>query len=139
MGQEIGNGSVNNCRGDHQPDRPRFLQLRHEVLERGASFRFLHDEFTYYLWRPIENDTLVAASKQPSDHVCSHASQTNHSKLHKRLLCRSRMPDGLLKLPSRLRNPRLSRCFFELSVAADQIIRRTVVAECRLGLALQFR
>jgi hypothetical protein len=40
MRQKVGDGFIHHRRRDHQPDRPRLFQLRHKILQRGASPAF---------------------------------------------------------------------------------------------------
>ena len=87
MGQEVGDGLVDDGRGDHEPDRSRLVQFLHEVLQRRGSGRLFLDQLFHRLRRHVEDHALVVCLEKPSHHVGAHSAQSNHSELHGWLLC----------------------------------------------------
>ncbi len=81
-GQNVGNGLVDDGRGDHQPDRPRLLQLFDEVDERGGPDGVLFGQFGHGCGRHVEDHALMASLQQPPHHVGAHPAQADHSELH---------------------------------------------------------
>ena len=73
---------VHDRRRDHQPDRPRLLQLAHEVCERGRPDGLLLRQVFDRLRRHVEDHALMAALEQPSHHIGAHSSQSDHRELH---------------------------------------------------------
>ena len=83
--REIGNASVHGRGRHHQPNRPRFLQLRHEIRERRRTNRLLLNQTGDGLRRAVVDDALVPLLHEPADHVGAHAAQADHSELHRKL------------------------------------------------------
>src|SRR5271157_5409796 len=92
IGEEAGDGLVDDSRRDHEPDRSGLVQLLHEVLRRRRSDRLFLDQLFHRLRRHVENHALVVCLEKPSHHVGAHSAQSNHSELHGWLLSQSRGP-----------------------------------------------
>src|SRR5258707_11638412 len=86
MRHNLGDGFVHDRGRDHQPDRARFFELAHKILERRRSDCLVFYQFFNYLWRPVEYHAIVAVLNEPPHHVRSHPSKTDHSELHRTLL-----------------------------------------------------
>src|SRR5262249_9777226 len=77
--REIGDGLVDDPRRDHQPHRPRLLELAHEACSRGRPYRLVACQIPYRLRRYVENHALMAALEKSPDHIGAHAAETDHS------------------------------------------------------------
>ena len=88
---EVGNGLVHHRGRNHQPDRPRLLQLAHEVCQRGGTNRFFPRQIFDRLRRHIENHALMAALDEPPHHVGAHSAQSDHCELHDILSVKSEL------------------------------------------------
>src|SRR5262249_12329819 len=78
---EVGNGLVYDGRRDHQPDRPRLLQLADEVGKRGGRDRLLQCQIFDRLRRHVEHHALMAAFDESPHHIGAHPPQSDHRKL----------------------------------------------------------
>ncbi len=88
MGQNVGDELFHKRSRNHHPDRPRILQLLHEVRERGSPNGLLLRQLLYRFGRPIEDHALMASLEKTPHHVRAHSSKTDHAKLHNYLLFR---------------------------------------------------
>ncbi len=84
--QKLGDRLVDDRGGNHQPDRARLFQLLGQLRKRRTADGLLVDELLDGLGRHIEDHALVAARQKSADHVGAHPPQSDHSKLHERLL-----------------------------------------------------
>ena len=58
----------------HDPDRPRLLELGDELLEIGAAGDMLADDRLDGIRGPVEDHALVPVARQAAHHVAAHAS-----------------------------------------------------------------
>ena len=72
--------------GNHEPDRARLFQLLDQFGKGGTAGRLFVDQLLDGLGRHVEDHAFVACRQEPADHVGAHAPQSDHSKLHVRLL-----------------------------------------------------
>ena len=59
-----------------------FVELLHEVRERGGADRLLLDQLLHRFRRPVEDHALMASLEQPPHHVGAHSAESDHSELH---------------------------------------------------------
>ena len=85
-GSELGDGLVDDRGGNHEPDCARLLELLDQVGKRGGAGRLFVDQLLDGLGRHVEDHAFVAVGEEPADHVGAHAAESDHSKLHVRLL-----------------------------------------------------
>ena len=67
---------------DHDPDGPRRLELRDELLDRERRDRALAGDLLRLLRRPVVGDDLVAVAEQAADHVRAHPAEPDETDLH---------------------------------------------------------
>src|SRR5262249_49840671 len=79
MGQEIGNGLVDNCRWNHQPECSRRLEFIHEISQRICSYRLVLDQVRHRFGGPVKHNAAMSVPDQPADHVGAHAAKSDHS------------------------------------------------------------
>src|SRR4029453_13850194 len=58
--EKISNGVVHDGSRNHQPDRPRRVELLDKVRQRGSSDRFLFGKLTHSILRPIKHHAIVS-------------------------------------------------------------------------------
>ena len=84
-GLELGDRRVHEGGGDHEADGARPPELLHELRERGRAGGAVFRERVDGLAGAVVHDARVAAALQPAHHVPAHASETDHSELHRSL------------------------------------------------------
>ncbi len=82
------------ARRNHQPDRPRRLELRDQFLERINARRAFLDHAAHRRRVSIEPHDAMSAAHQPLHHEAAHLAQANHPQFHCSLL------DSATPLPS---------------------------------------
>jgi hypothetical protein len=70
--------------GEHEPSETRRLQFINQLIKGIGSIRSLFNDFFNAIRRAIIGDDLMFPFEQPSDHVHSHPSESDHPDLHKR-------------------------------------------------------
>src|SRR5262245_15777701 len=83
MRYEVSNDIVHGRRRNHQPDRPRFLQLARQITQVGGPYRILFDQLLHRLRRSVEDHNEVSSLEKPARHVGAHPAKTYYSNLHK--------------------------------------------------------
>jgi hypothetical protein len=79
MWQKFGNGFIDDCCGDHQPDCPRILEFANQVDQRLCPSRIILHQFADCLWRPVKDHAVMSTPDQPAHHVGAHAAEAYHS------------------------------------------------------------
>ena len=67
---------------DHDPDRPRLLQLGDELGDRERRFGALRRDLLGLLGAPVVGHDLMTVLEQPADHVGPHPTQTDEPDAH---------------------------------------------------------
>jgi hypothetical protein len=84
FGSEIGDGGIDDGRGNHEPDGARLLELGDQVVDgRGAGSAFA-GELLHRFGAAVVNDAFVSRFLQAANHVRAHTTETDHAELHVR-------------------------------------------------------
>ena len=94
-GQNVGDRLIDDGRRNHQPNRPRLLQLLYEVGKRGGSDRVLRGQLAHRLRRHVEDHAFMASLEEAPHHVGAHPAQAYHSELHRGSLSKQAQEDFL--------------------------------------------
>jgi hypothetical protein len=82
------------CR-NHDPDGARPLEHPDELVQRFRALRTLIHECLHVGRISVEHGAIMATPEQPSNHVRSHPSQSDHSELHDPVSCLPSTISGL--------------------------------------------
>ena len=83
LAHQIVKRGIYHSRRNHEPDRPRLLELLDKIVERigaGCSFAF---ELLHGVSATVIDDAFVAVFLQAPDHIGAHSSQPDHPELHR--------------------------------------------------------
>src|SRR5579864_1347942 len=86
MRGKIGDSVIDNCRGDHQPDRSRSLKFLDCISKRRRPNRLFLNQFVHWLWGSVIHNAAVPLANESPGHVASHPSKTDHADFHRYLL-----------------------------------------------------
>src|SRR5262249_3513421 len=77
--REIGDRLVDDPCRDHQPYRPRLIELAHQVRSRGRPDCLVTRQIRDRLRRYVENYALMATLDKSPNHIGAHAAETDHT------------------------------------------------------------